>query len=191
MRVFIAIEAPDHVQDALGQAQTYFRDELVARGAGRAEARWAHRGGIHLTLKFLGELPAGQLNRTVSVLEGCGGFERFVVEVKGFGFFPNVRRPEVFWAGIDAPTALADLQHRVDGAMVQLGYALERRRFAPHLTLARFRTPRPQPVLKTLSAQRQDDPLGSFEVSQFHLFESRLLAGSPAEYVKLASFPGL
>jgi RNA 2',3'-cyclic 3'-phosphodiesterase len=189
MRAFIAIDVPDDIQEQLGRIQAAFREGLAARPGEAAEIRWANRGGIHLTLKFLSEVPAEHLDGTIGALRECVVFEKFVLEVKGFGFFPDVRHPQTFWAGISAPPALADLQRRVNAAMALLGYPPETRRFTPHLTLARFKTPRPQPTLKALSAERQEQPLGTFEVTQFWLCESRLASGRPAEHLNLACFP--
>jgi 2'-5' RNA ligase len=72
--------------------------------------------------------------------------------------------------------------------MAGLGFAREDRPFTPHLTLARFKVPRPQPGLQTLVEQHRDATMGHFEVSEFFLFESRL---SPhgAEYRKVVRFP--
>jgi 2'-5' RNA ligase len=72
--------------------------------------------------------------------------------------------------------------------MEKLGFAREERSLTPHLTLARFKVPRPQPALQALLTQRGEPSLGQFEVSEFFLFESKL---SPhgAEYRKIARFP--
>jgi RNA 2',3'-cyclic 3'-phosphodiesterase len=185
MRCFIAIDLPQNVRAALTEQQTAFRAALARHGA---DVRWTRPEGIHLTLKFLGEvseLLVGQVTESLSALDGL---EKFPVEIKGFGFFPGARHPKVFWAGVEAPPALAELAARVEAAMESLGFPPEHRAFAPHLTLARFKSPRPQPELEKLAEQRGASSLGRFEVSEFFLFESKL---SPhgAEYRKVARFP--
>ena len=151
-------------------------------------------------MKFLGEISETQVEQVTEALAGLERFETIAVEVKGFGFFPDARRPRVFWAGLAAPPALAELAGRVETAMEKLGFAREQRPFKPHLTLARFKVPRPQPALQTLlepeggagrdvSRPPAEPPLlGRFEVSDFFLYESKL---SPlgAEYRKVARFP--
>jgi 2'-5' RNA ligase len=187
MRTFIAIDLPEYIHAALGQKQAAFR-------AACPDARWTRPEGIHLTLKFLGEISEERVKQVTEVLAGLGAVEKFSIEVKGFGFFPDARRPRVFWVGLEAPPALGELVRRVEAAMEKLGFAPEDRPFAPHLTLARFKTPRPQPTLKALLEREgevgnlQPPLLGRFEVSEFFLFESKL---SPhgAEYRKVARFP--
>src|ERR1017187_1367871 len=107
MRAFIAVDLPDSLHAALAHAQQAFRSACQ-------EARWTRPEGIHLTLKFLGEISDAQTKQVVEALAPIGTFEPFSVEVKGFGFFPNARRPRVFWAEVVAPPALAELAAQVD-----------------------------------------------------------------------------
>lgn len=181
MRAFIAIDLPESIQAALGQQQAVVR-------AACPDARWTRPEGIHLTLKFLGEISDNQVRQVTEALAGLTRFASFSVAVKGFGFFPDARRPRVFWVGLEAPPALGELADQVESCMEKLGFAREERSLTPHLTLARFKVPRPQPALQALLAQRGELSLGRFEVSEFFLFESKL---SPhgAEYRKIARFP--
>lgn len=181
MRAFIAIELPDELHDRLAREQTRFR-------AAAADARWTRPEGIHLTLKFLGEISEEQVAQVKEALEEIGSFEPFGVRAKGFGFFPDARRPRVFWAGLDAPPELAQLAARIESAMATLGFATENRAFSPHLTLARFKEPRPQPRLLALIADQGEMDLGEFEASEFYLWESKL-SPQGAQYRKVARFP--
>lgn len=181
MRAFIAIELPESIRDALRREQARFREVCP-------EARWTRPEGIHLTLKFLGDISNQQEVHLKDALNRLERFEKFTVRVQGFGFFPGAKRPRVFWAGLDAPPALAQLAAQVDATVASLGFAPEDRPFKPHLTLARFKVPRPQPKLEALLAVQNSPLLGSFDVSEFFLWESRLLPGG-AEYYKVARFP--
>ncbi|HKS95105.1 MAG TPA: RNA 2',3'-cyclic phosphodiesterase [Terriglobia bacterium] len=185
MRCFIAIDLPQEIHAALARLQAEFR---AALGRHDADARWTRPEGIHLTLKFLGHVPEPEVAAVTESLAALGAFDKFAIEVGGLGFFPGPRRPRVFWVGVEAPPALQTLVSGVEAAMEKLGFAPEQRDFTPHLTLARFRTPRPQPALEKLVAERANLSLGKFEVSEFFLFESKL---SPhgAEYRKVARFP--
>jgi 2'-5' RNA ligase len=182
MRAFVAIDLPLEIQAALALQQAAFR-------AACPDARWTRPDGTHLTLKFLGEISDEQVSHVSAALSSLPSFSPFAVEVKRFGFFPDARRPSVFWAGIEAPQDLGELARRVEDSMEKLGFARERRAFSPHLTLARFKVPRSQPELRILVEQQANTSLGRFEVSEFFLFESKL---SPhgAEYRKVARFPG-
>ena len=181
MRAFIAIELPDSVREALRREQARFRKVCP-------DARWTRPEGIHLTLKFLGELSAQQAAQVKKALAQMEQFEKFRVRAQGFGFFPAADRPRVFWAGLDVPPDLTRLAAEVENAMSPLGFPAENRAFRPHLTLARFKVPRPQPELEALVAAQGNPLLGDFEVSEFFLWESRLLPGG-AEYHKVARFP--
>lgn len=181
MRTFVAIELPEEIRGVLAAEQARFQDAA-------ADARWTRPEGIHLTLKFLGEVPENQVARVERALREIGRFEPFKVQVKGFGFFPEAVRPHVFWAGVDAPPQLAQLASRVERVLAPLGFAPEKRAFSPHLTLVRFKIPRRQPKLQELLAGQGDVVLGDFEVSEFFLWESKLTPQG-AQYQKVARFP--
>jgi RNA 2',3'-cyclic 3'-phosphodiesterase len=181
MRAFIAIDLPKDIRGELARWQ-----RTIA--AVCPDARWTRAEGVHLTLKFLGEISPAQVKQVTDALAGLGAVEPFSVEVRGFGFFPDARRPRVFWAGVRAPDALAALARRVEEAMEKLGFPREQREYSPHLTLARFKVPRPQPELAAAVEKQKELSLGSFEACEFFLFESKLTPRG-AEYCKVAQFP--
>ncbi len=181
MRTFVAIELPDDLRAELGRRQQAFR-------ATCRDARWTRPEGTHLTLKFLGEISDEQVEQVRGALGALEKFAPFEVEVTGFGFFPDARRPRVFWAGVEGAEAVAALAGRVEAALEPLGFARERRSFSPHLTLARFKVPRPQPALAKAVEQLKDASLGRFQVSEFFLYESQL-SPQGARYRKVARFP--
>lgn len=181
MRAFIAIDLSEHIHSGLGQKQAAFR-------AACPEARWTRPEGVHLTLKFLGAISDAQVKQVTDALASLGRFDTFSIGVKGFGFFPDARRPRVFWVGLEAPPNLAQLAARIEAAMEPFGIPRETRPFAPHLTLARFKVPRPQPALHELLNRDPNLDLGRFEVSEFFLFESKL-SPQGAEYRKVERFP--
>ena len=180
MRAFIAIELPKPIREALAREQARFR-------AVCPDARWTRPEGIHLTLKFLGQISDEQAAQVKQALDQIERFEKFIVQVHGFGFFPGAKRPRVFWAGLVAPPGLARLAEQVERTVAPLGFPPENRIFKPHLTLARFRISRPQPRLEALVAA-ENPLLGTFEVSEFFLWESKLRPEG-AEYRKVAQFP--
>ncbi len=181
MRAFVAIDLPDQILKELARRQAEFR--AICR-----DARWTRPEGIHLTLKFLGEIGDEQVKEVASELAVVGGFEKFPVEIKGFGFFSDAKHPRVFWAGVVAPPELADLAGRVEDALEKIGFAREQRAYSPHLTLARFREARSQPELAQAAGRLAETSVGRFEVSEFFLYESRLTRQG-AEYRKVARFP--
>jgi len=181
MRAFIAIDLPENIRTALRQEQAAFR-------SASPDARWTQPEGIHLTLKFLGEISDRKVSDVSESLKSLGRFESFTVGLKGFGFFPHARRPRVFWVGVEAHAGLGRLAEQVEEAMHRIGFAREERAFHPHLTLARFRVPQPQPALQELLTRQGEVELGSFDVSEFYLFESKL-SPQGAQYRKVERFP--
>ena len=181
MRAFIAIDLPSDIHKELARWQATFRP--LTSGA-----RWTHPEGIHLTLKFLGEISDAQAGQVTAALAALGAFAPFAVEFKNFGFFPDARRPRVFWAGVAAPADLAHLARRVEDAMEKIGFPPEQRPYSPHLTLARFREPRPEPALRDAVEKQADPLLGRFDVTEFFLYESKLNPKG-AEYRKVERFP--
>ena len=181
MRAFIAIDLPETIRAALSRKQATFRSVCL-------DARWTQPEGIHLTLKFLGEISDAKVREVSTSLKNLGRFESFAVGLRGFGFFPDASRPRVCWVGVEAPANLNQLAEQVEEAMGKIGFAREQRPFRPHLTLARFKVPQPQSALQLLLSQQGEQELGNFEVSEFFLFESKL-SPQGAEYRKVERFP--
>ena len=135
MRLFIAINLPEDWKEKLAQLQSSI--EWLGRGIS-----WARSEGMHLTLKFLGEVPEEKVGEIVARLErACAGTAPFEMRMRGTGCFPNSKRPRVYWAGLDGGETLIALQKRVEGEMERLGFPREERDFTPHLTIARIKDP--------------------------------------------------
>jgi RNA 2',3'-cyclic 3'-phosphodiesterase len=181
VRLFIAIEIPTHVRDALA----LFIKEL--RSA-TPHAKWVRAENLHVTLKFLGHTDAGILAKIERALQTVHSPQPVTLEFSGLGFFPNEKRPRVFWAGMKRSANLAPLAEAIDRTMHQLGFPLETRPFAPHLTLARFDSPSLSPKLAEAVNQNRSRNFGSLTTRAFHLIESKLKP-TGAEYTELQSFP--
>ena len=135
IRSFIAIELSEEAKEGLARLRRRLeRDE-------HKFVKWVDPKGIHLTLKFLGNIPAGQVAQiTAAVEEASGGISPFHLEISGLGAFPSVRQPRVLWVGVHGDTdKLSRLQQGIDSALAALGFPREERPFVPHLTMARTR----------------------------------------------------
>ncbi len=137
IRVFIALDLPAEAKQTLGGIIQKLRAGLPNG------LRWVDPSGIHLTLKFLGDidpsLAADLMDAMKSVAQAKPG-ERFSLRLSGLGLFPNPAQPRVLWVGLAGDLdALRALQERTEEAMFGLGFAKERRPFSPHLTLGRVR----------------------------------------------------
>jgi len=135
IRSFIAIELPEEAKEGLARLRKKLeRDE-------HKFVKWVAPGGIHLTLKFLGNIPFEQVTKiTKAIEEAAQGISPFHLEISGLGAFPGLRQARVFWVGIGGEVdKLSRLQKNIDSALAVLGFANEERSFVPHLTLARIR----------------------------------------------------
>jgi len=134
IRTFIAIELSQDLKDSLTRLQGRLKRQVPERSV-----RWVRPDGIHLTLKFLGDVPTLRIASISQAVEtACRGCSRFTIELAGLGCFPNPRRPRVMWVGVREPTGtLVRLQKAVEGTLVELGFEPEDRSFRPHLTLGR------------------------------------------------------
>ncbi len=131
MRLFVALNLPPSVREALWAAAAPLRD----RGF---PVKWVHGDGIHVTLKFLGEVADERETDLVAALHrAAGGARALPLVLGGFGAFPDLQRPRVVWAGIAPEPALEILQHRVEQELAPLGFPTEARAFRPHVTLGR------------------------------------------------------
>lgn len=180
MRLFVALDVPDETRRALGE--TIRRFESVCNGA-----RWMQAESIHITLKFIGEVEEAKLPTIKDSLANVKSSGPIEIAFRNFGFFPNERRPRVFWLGIEAGPDLAALAANISSALEPVGISREKREFRPHLTLARFKTEKGLPKLREVVAPLARQSFGDTVATQFHLYESMLNPGG-AVHTKLASY---
>ncbi len=101
-------------------------------------------GSIHITLKFLGEIEPEICTRDKNALTEISNIaEPFKINISESGTFPNFNKPRVFWFGLlqDKNQSLNCLNEWIEGKLTELGFAPEKRKFSPHLTLGRIRNP--------------------------------------------------
>jgi 2'-5' RNA ligase len=178
VRLFVAIDVPEKVRDAIeSDVVAPLRDHVP-------DARWTRPEGRHLTLKFLGNVVDDRVGGvSAAVASAAIGHQSFECALTVFGGFPNLGRPRVLWIGVGRGAAeAAALAGDVETALEPLGFAREGRPFRCHLTLARFREPRvvELPPVAVEAA--------GFVVEDVVLFESRLHPRG-ARYFAIERFP--
>ncbi len=180
-RCFVAVPITEYLRAALTDAVDGWRDDPEV-----ADLRWTDPGGWHITLAFLGSMPAAQVGPMEATLApAVTRLPRFELAGGGLGAFPSANRARVLWYGLTDPgRRLAELAR-----LVRRGLALEedRTQFRPHLTLARSRDRFGGPPL-TEWLERQAAPSAQVPVEQVIMFRSRLGRG-PARYEPLFSLP--
>jgi 2'-5' RNA ligase len=179
LRAFVAVEIPQYVLAALESVQAELRRRL--------RARWVRPGSMHLTLRFLGNIPADLVASVADAVQAAAGSHpSFSVAVAGIGVFPSIRRPRVIWSGFSGQTGLlSDLQRSLEERLAALGFPREERPFRAHLTLGRFSEP-PEPARMAEVLNSFDTrTFGEFAVEELVLFQSDLQPKGPV-YTALA-----
>jgi len=178
MKVFIAIDLPEDVRQSLSAVQR----EL--RGVSNT-IRWVSTDSAHLTLKFLGEITEPSVEEVRQVMANVT-WKPFHISVKGVGFFPGALSPRVLWAGMHAPT-LEALAERIDSKMETFGFEKERRKYRPHITLARAKRGALDSSFVTAASQFEETEFGSFLVDRCSLYRSDLQSTGHV-YTKLREY---
>lgn len=183
VRLFIAVNLPPDLRQHLWDAAEPLR-------AAHYPVRWVAPDGIHVTLKFLGEVKPA---RETEILEGLGaavqGAKPFQLPMSGFGAFPAISRPRVVWAGCEPVPPLELLQHRVEQEMERLGFPVEGRAFHPHVTLGRVQRDARWGAFSDLEERLSRLEFGGETmVDSVDLMESRL-AREGAQYTRRQAVP--
>ena len=180
MRLFVALDIPEETRGAIRELIS--RLEPVARGA-----KWVRPEGIHVTLKFIGWVEDERLAEIKEHLSRVPHREVIPVTFRNFGFFPNEKRPRVFFVGIVAGADLVRLAADIESQLAPLKIPKEERAFTPHLTLARFKTNEGSAQMQKILASMPSRDFGAMNATQFHLYQS-VLKSNGAIYTKLASY---
>jgi len=182
-RVFLAIELPEDVKNRI----IVIQDELKILLKG---IRWTRPEGIHLTLKFFGNIYEKEIVRISEIIAGnTKNAETISLSGGEIGAFPNLGRPRVLWLGLNGDTErLSILQESIDIDLEVYGYEKGRRKFRPHLTLGRAKSSRGMIMdLSHVIKRKKDYQAGQFNCRGLTLFQSELKPGG-AVYTKLAYF---
>lgn len=175
IRLFVGIPLPGNVRQRLQNLTT-----------GLQGARWISPENMHLTLRFIGEVDevqAGHINDSLSDIQGAA-FEISLSGIEAFGRSGMVR---TIWAAVSGEPALIHLQGKIERALVQMGLEPERRKYTPHITLARLKnSPKGKAALWLAAHEGLKTP--PFSVDEFVLFRSHL-GRQGAHYETLAGYP--
>ena len=174
-RLFVALQLPEPLAQAVRELQSGLRD-----------ARWLTEDGLHLTLAFIGEVDGSARHRIETAL-GSVTAPALRMELHGLGCFPPRGAPRVLWTGASPKTELVSLAQAMRRALGRAGLAPERRRFMPHVTIARFRRPPPDAELARYLGARSLFRTTPADVASFHLFSS-VLRTSGARYTIETTF---
>lgn len=169
MRLFVAVEIPEGLKEAVAALQARIRSAAVV-------AKWSRPQGLHLTLKFLGEVRESRVPEILQALApALSEREWFRLGFEGLGAFPNPAAARVVWLGSGGEVGkLVALQAAVDQAMAGLGFARDDRPYTPHLTIGRIRQIRKRDAWLREFEGFKNHRLPGFDVTSISLMESEL-----------------
>ncbi|MBN2075940.1 MAG: RNA 2',3'-cyclic phosphodiesterase [Dehalococcoidales bacterium] len=184
IRAFIAVELSSEIKTEMDKI------ESILKSQSSTPAKWVNPESIHLTLKFLGDVPSDRITEILDAIKsGVNGIPSFQIQLTGLGVFPNPARTQVVWAGLSGKMdRLEQLQRNIEVEMEKLGFPREKRKFSPHLTLARVRNHATRDERKRLGDIVTGTPFtgGIIRVDLVNLMQSRL-TGQGALYTCLGS----
>jgi 2'-5' RNA ligase len=174
IRSFMAVELPPSVISKLEELQDRLR-------ASRADVRWVRVQGIHLTLKFFGNIEEDRIASIATAMdEATIGKTPFTISAKGLGAFPSARNPRVIWVGLQGwEESLLPLQREMEAKLETMGFPPEGRPYRPHLTLGRVKSLKGKENLVDLIERERDATLGLLSVDRIVLFKSDLRPTGP------------
>ena len=161
LRLFIAIDTPQHVKEALETVREALKET-------HAEVRWEAAEKHHATIRFLGPTDQGNIKEITHRLgEIAATCSPFSIQYSGLGIFSRGGRPKVIWVGIKSEDGgLRDLHHHIEDAVTALGFEREKREFHPHITLGRINGNRNlnslQRKMETLTFESQPVTISEF-----------------------------
>jgi 2'-5' RNA ligase len=172
LRLFTALPLPPNAIQTLGALQQ-----------GLPGTRWIRSENLHLTLRFLGQTPAGEVSAIATALQDVR-FPPFAFSLAGVDLWTG---PGILHAVVPSHPALSALKHAIDHALAVYGLPPEERPFRPHVTLARLRRTHDREALAAWREQHGGLHLQEIPATRFHLYESRSTAEG-VRYLPLASY---
>lgn len=176
-RLFTAVDLPPAVARS-----------LAAMGFGLPGARWVAADQLHLTLRFIGEVDGG-LCREIGEALAEVNFAPFAMGLQGFGCFPPRGPARILWVGVEPAEPVAALYRKVENVLVRQGLVEpEKRKFAPHVTVARLDRV-PSRRLGNFLAGNNLYRSETFTVDRFHLYSSQLTPKGPIHTLEASYEP--
>lgn len=188
VRAFIAVNLSQQIRSNAAKLIRNMQSRLDS------DAKWVEPQSMHVTLKFLGDIPINDLHRLVLAIEkGIEGIPAFDLEFVGCGAFPNIAMPKTIWIGCDyGAEELIRLAAGIEEALFELGYPKEKRRFSPHLTIGRMKkgdaTESSAEFFTEFFKEQNDRTFGSCNIDEVVLYSSELTRRGPI-YDELATVP--
>lgn len=183
MRTFIAADFPTDILTKAGKITADLKHQLPG-GA----IRWVSTDKMHLTIKFIGEIPKNKIDRVKDLMTNILSDQHsFNIGIQNMGTYPHINNPRVIWLGITQGAPLLEIHKKLDEALTDLKVRSDRRKYSPHMTLARVRRDTDRDTVREIGdilSQFKVDSLGTITISEITLYKSNLTSQGP-EYTPL------
>jgi 2'-5' RNA ligase len=175
----VALRLPAEVQQIIGELQ----DRIHVPGV---KVKWVEPENLHLTLKFLGDVPVARLDDVFRAVEaGCSGSRAFEISIEDVGAFPNLRRPRVVWVGlVRGREEVARLAASIEDCLGDAGFPREKRPFKAHATLGRVKDTSPAVRMLGERAGAERLAIGGIRVERIEVMKSQLTRRGPVYTVQ-------
>jgi 2'-5' RNA ligase len=174
IRTFIAVRLPEDIRRRVAEIGRKLKES-------GADVKWVPEENLHVTIKFIGPVEPVRLSALASAVEQAAkGTAPFTVSVGGAGAFPKILRPSVVWVGITSGAEeLTALAGRVESFAEEAGFPREERKFSPHITVGRVKTPAGMQKLSASLEQFKFVEAGSFTIGTVSVMKSQLTPSGP------------
>lgn len=177
MRCFIAVDIDDDIRKAVGDLQDRLKAQVDCK---RSDIKWVDPKLMHLTLKFLGDVPDKNIVTVCQVAESVAAAHRpFDLDIESVGHFGG-RSARVLWGGTgQGKDTLASMQADLESRLEEAGWPREARRFSAHLTLCRVRNTRVGMDLIEAYKPYERKVFGTCRIEQIIVYHSQLTSQGP------------
>lgn len=174
MRTFIAIELSEEIKKSVGELMERLKTT-------NARVKWVEPKNLHITLKFLGEVPEREIeNLTLLTTDALKGKSSFRSKFEGTGTFPEGKNPRVVWIGTtEGAEEQKDLALSVERSLCTAGYRKEEREFKAHITIGRVKEKKNLDALLKVLDEVKDQKFGDIIVDHINIMKSTLNPKGP------------
>jgi 2'-5' RNA ligase len=183
VRTFIAVSLSSSVLAGIEKLMRTFQANMMG-------VHWVEPRNLHVTLKFLGDVPLNDLPQLIrAVTQSVRQTDAFDITFQDFGVFPCRESPKTIWIGCrEGSEELVQLAEKINEGLLPLGFPKEARKFSPHLTIGRIKKAMQSSSLIPLLDEQPNRLFGSCSVSEVQIFSSELTRRGPI-YDELAAIP--
>ncbi len=182
MRLFVAVNFPARLRQKIARLCRPLREAGIP-------GEWVEADQVHLTLKFIGEMPAVRVDEVSEALEEVAvRFRPFPLRFGPIGAFPSPRRPRVVWLGVELTPELRFIKDDLERRLGELGVQREQRPYQPHVTLGRAPREAEAGEFRRLEEiARNLAVIDEYRVTHLDLMRSQLLASGAVHTRLLAA----